>query len=278
MKCPHCGSDQKLRVVKTNRPGDGTVVRKRRCPACRHDFETTEKLSDAGLKVRKSDGSVEEFDRAKLRKSLRKGTVREYSDQRLDELVDLVQVDVFPLSAQGPIPSSSIGGAVLAHLKEVDQSSHIRFALAYAGGWNELNEKVVWTDISKARRWLQEQYPEAASFPPVPGSTQVVKHDGRRVPFDRSKLERSIGYASKGRGARGEVHDLANKVADQVERNLNGQPIVTSGQIASEVMRDLLAKDHIAYLRYASTVKHFTTPRDFLTEIERLFHRRRPEA
>jgi transcriptional repressor NrdR len=91
-----------------------------------------------------------------------------------------------------------------------------------------------------------------------------VKHDGRREPFDRGKLERSIGRAAKGRGASpAAVHGLATEVAQDVLNELGEQPVVTAGQIASEILRSLRRRDHIGFLRYASTAKGYLSREDY---------------
>lgn len=100
-----------------------------------------------------------------------------------------------------------------------------------------------------------------------PGSlTTVVKRDGTRQPYERQKLERSIGFAAKGREGAEELRERSVEVAAIVEAALFDQPMVTTGQIAAEILRVFRRWDHIAYLRFASTSKGFDSPEDFAAE------------
>ena len=89
----------------------------------------------------------------------------------------------------------------------------------------------------------------------------VVKKDGKRQPFDRRKLERSIELACRKR-------DIA---PERIERLISGiqRQLETQGddvgveRIGEAVMDGLKALDHIAYIRFASVYKDFTEPQDF---------------
>jgi transcriptional repressor NrdR len=91
----------------------------------------------------------------------------------------------------------------------------------------------------------------------------VVKSDGRRVPFDRDKLARSIRIALRKRPVQEE----------QVERMLNGiirgleaaagDADVTSKQIGEQVMAVLRTVDPVGYVRFASVYRDFRETRDF---------------
>ncbi len=89
----------------------------------------------------------------------------------------------------------------------------------------------------------------------------VVKKDGKREPFDRRKLERSIALACRKR-------DIA---AERIERLVSGiqRQLETQGddvrvdRIGEAVMAGLRALDHVAYIRFASVYKDFTEPQDF---------------
>ena len=90
----------------------------------------------------------------------------------------------------------------------------------------------------------------------------VVKSDGRRVPFDRDKLARSIRIALRKRPVQEE----------QIERMLNGivrgleaagEADVTSNQIGELVMDTLKGIDPVAYVRFASVYRDFRETKDF---------------
>jgi len=53
---------------------------------------------------------------------------------------------------------------------------------------------------------------------------------------------------------------------------LGDQPLVTSGQIASEILESLRRRDQVAYLRFASTAKRFRSPEDYEAEATALAH------
>jgi transcriptional repressor NrdR len=265
VRCPQCGSESRQAVKETRSGFDGRITRRRRCPDCGHRFQTTEQLSETGLQVRKADGRVTAFVRDSIRTSIRKAAVREFARGELEELVDGVSADVYPLSDVGPIPTRAIADAVLRRLRDVDPATHIRFALVHAGR-QDRDTHSGWRGIDEVRRWLVEEYPQLQNYRPPSGLAKVVKRDGRLVPFDRTKLERGIGVASKGRGTRSEVRQLATDVAEDVENAIGDQPVVTTGQIASEILRSLRARDDVAYLRFASTAKKFATPEAYEAE------------
>jgi transcriptional repressor NrdR len=96
----------------------------------------------------------------------------------------------------------------------------------------------------------------------------VVKSDGLRTTFDRSKIESGIMAASKGRAVSVEqVQQLAMAVEDEV-RLLGGE--VTTAQIGLAVLERLRSLDEVAYLRFASVYKDFDAAADFHREIELL--------
>ena len=89
----------------------------------------------------------------------------------------------------------------------------------------------------------------------------VVKKNGEREPFDRSKLERSIAIACRKRDVPAERIDrLITSIQRQLETR--GDEVTTS-QIGEAVMDGLKAIDHVAYIRFASVYKDFSEPGDF---------------
>ena len=90
----------------------------------------------------------------------------------------------------------------------------------------------------------------------------VVKRSGRRVPFDRDKLERSIGVALRKRAVEPErVERLISGIVRQLESA--GDSEVTSEAIGELVMEGLKGLDDVAYVRFASVYKDFREARDF---------------
>ncbi|WP_395001240.1 transcriptional regulator NrdR [Sphingomonas sp.] len=92
----------------------------------------------------------------------------------------------------------------------------------------------------------------------------VVKKDGKRQPFDRRKLERSIELACRKRDIAPERID---RLISGIQRQLETQgDDVSVERIGEAVMAGLKALDHVAYIRFASVYKDFSEPQDF-TEI-----------
>ena len=90
----------------------------------------------------------------------------------------------------------------------------------------------------------------------------VVKSDGRRQSFDRSKLERSLTLACRKRGVAPErIDQLVSGIQRQVETA--GDAEVTSHRIGELVMDGLRQIDPVAYIRFASVYRDFSEARDF---------------
>ncbi len=97
----------------------------------------------------------------------------------------------------------------------------------------------------------------------------VVKRSGRRVPFERDKLVRSIEVALRKRAVEPErIERLASGIVRQLESA--GESEVTSQQVGELVMEGLRALDDVAYVRFASVYKDFRDARDFEELLGRL--------
>jgi transcriptional repressor NrdR len=95
----------------------------------------------------------------------------------------------------------------------------------------------------------------------------VVKKSGRRTPFDRDKLARSVLIALQKRPVDPErVEQMISGVVRQLEAG--GTSDVTSDRIGELVMEGLSNLDKIAYVRYASVYKDFRATEDFGAFIE----------
>lgn len=271
MNCPSCGSKKRQEVKETRTGQDGRITRRRRCPACGTDFRTIEQLSDTDLMVKKSDGRLVGFKRETVRRSMVEAAVRKYDPERINALIDSVVADIFPLAQSGVVSSSVIADSVLRHFGEIDKVSQIRFALVHLGR-TDRNDGIGagWSAVDDVWQWLSANYPELRYAPLQARLSHVVKRDGSREQFDRSKMIRGLKVAAKGRGNSEQVAMLANRVAAQVEKSLGNQPLVTTGQLAAEILSVLRKLDHIAYLRFASTVKRFNDPKDYEEEVEAL--------
>ena len=92
----------------------------------------------------------------------------------------------------------------------------------------------------------------------------VIKRNGTREGFDRSKVLRGLRAATKG-GAVSEAQ--VESVTSEVEERLRLEGTDVSSQaIGLAVLERLEAIDPVAYLRFASVYKNFTDPADFARE------------
>jgi transcriptional repressor NrdR len=90
----------------------------------------------------------------------------------------------------------------------------------------------------------------------------VVKRSGRRVPFDRDKLQRSLEVALRKRPVEPErVERMINGVVRQLESL--GDSEVASERIGELIMDGLKGLDDVAYVRFASVYKNFREAKDF---------------
>jgi transcriptional repressor NrdR len=90
----------------------------------------------------------------------------------------------------------------------------------------------------------------------------VVKSGGRKQPFDRDKIIKSMQIALQKRPVELEIIEkAANDIVRQLETQ--GEHEITSEQIGEAVMRSLIDLDTVGYIRYASVYKDFRDPEDF---------------
>jgi transcriptional repressor NrdR len=90
----------------------------------------------------------------------------------------------------------------------------------------------------------------------------VIKRNGRRVPFDRDKLLRSVSIALRKRPVDPErVEAMVSKIVRELESL--GESEVSSETIGEMVMENLRALDDVAYVRFASVYRNFREPKDF---------------
>ena len=97
----------------------------------------------------------------------------------------------------------------------------------------------------------------------------VVKRAGRRVPFDREKLMRSLEVALRKRPVDPDrVERMVNGIVRQLESA--GETDIPSAQIGELVMEGLRQLDGVAYVRFASVYRNFCEARDFNALIDEL--------
>ncbi|AUW58511.1 transcriptional regulator NrdR [Sphingobium sp. SCG-1] len=90
----------------------------------------------------------------------------------------------------------------------------------------------------------------------------VLKSEGRREPFERDKLARSIGIACRKRPIDAvKMEKLVSGIQRQLETS--GESEVQAKTIGEMVMDGLKGLDSVAYIRFASVYKDFGEARDF---------------
>lgn len=96
-----------------------------------------------------------------------------------------------------------------------------------------------------------------------------MKSSGKKVPFDRDKLMRSLNVALRKR----EVDpDRVEQMVSGIVRRLEsmGETEIDTKMIGELVMEGLAGLDDVAYVRYASVYKNFREARDFGQFLNRL--------
>ena len=90
----------------------------------------------------------------------------------------------------------------------------------------------------------------------------ILKRSGRRTPFERDKLARSISIAIRKRPLEPErVERMISAIVRQLESM--GETELPSSTIGELVMKHLKQLDDVAYVRYASVYRDFKETEDF---------------
>ena len=90
----------------------------------------------------------------------------------------------------------------------------------------------------------------------------IVKRSGRRSPFDRDKLARSVSIALRKRPVEPErVERVISTIVRQLESM--GETELPSSTVGELVMKQLKQLDDVAYVRYASVYRDFRETQDF---------------
>jgi transcriptional repressor NrdR len=90
----------------------------------------------------------------------------------------------------------------------------------------------------------------------------VIKRNGRRVPFDRDKLLRSLQIALRKRPVEPErLEREASKIVRELEGL--GENEITTETIGETIMEHLRTLDDVAYVRFASVYRNFREAKDF---------------
>ena len=104
----------------------------------------------------------------------------------------------------------------------------------------------------------------------------VIKRNGRRVPFDRDKLARSLEIALRKRNVDSErVEQTISNIVRELESL--GESEVTTETIGETVMAHLRELDDVAYVRFASVYREFKDINTFMEELKHMMKNKRPK-
>ena len=97
----------------------------------------------------------------------------------------------------------------------------------------------------------------------------VIKKNGRKSPFDRDKLSKSIYIALKKRPI---DTDTVEKFKTNISRSLEelGQSEISSNTVGTMVMDGLKELDPVAYVRFASVYRNFREEKDFVQFVDKI--------
>jgi transcriptional repressor NrdR len=99
----------------------------------------------------------------------------------------------------------------------------------------------------------------------------VIKRDGRREPFDRTKIERGVQRALEKRPiSQMSIENLINEIEDQsaILGKVNHE--IDAQIIGALTLEKLGALDKVAYVRFASVYRHFENLDEFVREIKKM--------
>ncbi len=99
----------------------------------------------------------------------------------------------------------------------------------------------------------------------------VVKRDGRREPFDRTKLCKGIERALEKRPVSlGEIENILNDIEDSAVMMGKGSREISTSELGDLVLEKLYSVDKVAYIRFASVYRHFENLDEFINEVKKL--------
>ena len=101
----------------------------------------------------------------------------------------------------------------------------------------------------------------------------VVKKDGRREPFDRTKILSGLKKACEKRPI--SVATIET-VTDRIEKRIQemGETEIPSREVGEQIMKELHNLDQVAYVRFASVYREFKDIDQFMDELKTLARER----
>ena len=107
---------------------------------------------------------------------------------------------------------------------------------------------------------------------------RVIKKDGSRELFDRTKIRNGIIRACEKRNiTSAQIDDVVNRIEKKIRNGLDQE--VSSETIGRMVMDGLKELDEVAYIRFASVYRQFKDVQSFMEELQLLLDsQKKPEA
>jgi transcriptional repressor NrdR len=133
MNCPYCKSKNTKVVDKRDNEDTNTTRRRRECEECKKRFTTYERIEKVLQYVVKRDGSLEEYDRNKIKLGIMKAVKkRTISEEDIEKLIDTIENKIMNSDASATtVQAIDIGKYVLQELTKIDKLGAILFASVY---------------------------------------------------------------------------------------------------------------------------------------------------
>jgi transcriptional repressor NrdR len=131
MRCPFCqGMEDRVVDSRSSREG-GSIRRRRECLQCGRRYTTYESIEERQLQVVKRDGTVENYDRRKLLRSVRLASVkRPITATEIDSIATEIE-EQMARQGKDEIETKALGEMIMERLKTLDYVAYVRFASVY---------------------------------------------------------------------------------------------------------------------------------------------------
>lgn len=152
MRCPFCKAKDSA-VIDSRASEDGFSIRRRRqCAECGKRFTTFERAELNLPMVVKRTGERRDFDRDKLRASMKLALrKRPVTPEAIESALDSIEFKLMR-TGEKEVASSRIGDFVLAELKKLDSVAYVRFASVYFNIENPAEFQSLMRELEEVKR------------------------------------------------------------------------------------------------------------------------------
>ena len=131
MKCIFCGFNDSKVIDSRLSEENNSIRRRRECLKCGKRFTTYEMVESTPILVIKNDGSRQPFDPQKIKRGVIKACEkRPVTINQIDNMISDIEKQISN-SLEQEVKSSKIGEMIMERLKELDETSYVRFAAVY---------------------------------------------------------------------------------------------------------------------------------------------------